>query len=396
MQLPADSDDYRHIFLHDIPVLDTRAPVEFARGAFPNAVNIPLMTDSERAEVGVCYKERGQQAAIELGHQLVQGEIKARRVAAWEAFANQYPQGYLYCFRGGMRSKISQQWLAESGVNYPRIVGGYKAMRRFLIEQLERSVSTTSFVLVSGATGSGKTRAIEAVDSSIDLEGLANHRGSAFGHLIEEQPTQINFENALSIELLKKRAANRQARIYLEDEGRVIGRVSLPESLCNKMESSPLLVIEEGFESRLDVLVEDYVVDLGRRFQKAFAGETCAGTDIGADIGADIGTDGDANRAVTRAVTRAAEFHRDKLLDDLSRIKKRLGSERYLKTSGLLQQAFEEQQRSGLMDLHRQWIAILLAEYYDPMYEYQLARRQGEIIYRGSREEIITWIDQQR
>ncbi len=361
MQAPKDSDDYRNIFLHDIPVLDTRSPTEFALGAFPNAENIPLMSDDERAEVGTCYKDKGQQAALALGHSLVHGEVKDKRVAAWQGFAHQHPKGYLYCFRGGLRSQISQQWLAEAGTDYPRILGGYKAMRRFLIDELESSIAKSNFVLVSGATGSGKTRVIETVDSSIDLEGLAKHRGSAFGHLIVEQPTQISFENTLSIEFLKTLESKPPRKIFLEDEGRLIGRLALPKSLIEKMASSPLVVIDEDFESRLDVLVDDYVLDLGRRFQNIFA-----------DLG--------------------PEKHRNKLLDDLSRIQKRLGSERYLNTSALLTQAFFEQQATESLQLHREWIAILLGEYYDPMYEYQLSRRQGEVLFRGSRQEITNWI----
>lgn len=364
MQTPGDSDDYRYIFLHDIPVLDTRAPTEFAQGAFPNAKNCPLMTDEERAEVGTCYKKQGQQAAIALGHRLVHGEIKDKRVAVWQDFATQHPNGYIYCFRGGLRSQISQQWLAEAGINYPRILGGYKAMRRFLIDELEHSVATADLVLLSGATGSGKTRVIETIDSSIDLEGLAKHRGSAFGHLIVEQPTQISFENALSIEFLKALDSAPQRKIFLEDEGRLIGRIALPQFLIEKMSSSPLVVIEEDFESRINVLVDDYVLDLGRRFQEVFA-------------------------------EGGPERHRDKLLNDLSRIKKRLGSERHQKTSALLAQAFIEQQATDSLQLHREWIAILLGEYYDPMYQYQLARRRGEVLFRGSRQEIADWIVKQ-
>src|SRR5690606_18901553 len=101
-----DCSDYKRIFLQDLPLIDTRAPIEFAKGAFPAAINLPLMTDSERQKVGTCYKQQGQQAAIELGHSLVRGKIKDERVAAWADFARANPQGLLYCFRGGLRSQI--------------------------------------------------------------------------------------------------------------------------------------------------------------------------------------------------------------------------------------------------------------------------------------------------
>ena len=362
MQNRPDTDNYRLIFLNGTPILDTRAPGEFAKGAFPNTVNIPLMSDDERAEVGTCYKQQGQEAAIELGHKLVSGDIKDQRIAAWRSFAEQHPEGYLYCFRGGLRSQISQQWLDEAGQPYPRITGGYKAMRNFLIEELERSIENADIILVSGATGSGKTRVIEAINNAIDLEGLAKHRGSAFGHLIVEQPSQIDFENALSIAFMQQLHAQPDQPVYLEDEGRLIGRLSLPENLRDKMKQAPMLVVDEPFEDRVDLLVEDYVVDLGQRFQQSF---------------------GEAG----------AEKHREKMLADLYRVRKRLGGERHQKTAALLEGAFTEQANTGSITAHREWIAILLGEYYDAMYEYQLGIREGEVLARGSRAEMINWIN---
>ena len=149
-------DDYRAIFLNDVPMMDVRAPVEFAKGAFPGVVNLPLMNDAERQAVGTCYKQQGQQAAIELGHRLVAGDLKAERIAAWAQFAQAHPDGLLYCFRGGLRSQIVQQWLeTEAGIVYPRVIGGYKAMRGFLIETLAHDVTHARFVVLGGLTGSG-------------------------------------------------------------------------------------------------------------------------------------------------------------------------------------------------------------------------------------------------
>ena len=117
-------------------MMDMRAPAEFDHGAFPSALSLPLMTDEERAQVGICYKQQGQQAAIELGHQLVAGQTREQRLAQWREFAQANPAGYLYCFRGGLRSQTVQQWLHEAGIDYPLVLGGYKAMRRFLIDEL--------------------------------------------------------------------------------------------------------------------------------------------------------------------------------------------------------------------------------------------------------------------
>jgi tRNA 2-selenouridine synthase len=355
----SDTDDYRALFLADAPMMDMRAPAEFTQGAFPSATSLPLMSDDERAQVGICYKQNGQAAAIELGYQLVAGQLREDRLAQWSEFVRRHPQGYVYCFRGGLRSQTVQQWLRDEGIDYPLIVGGYKAMRRFLLEELERSVARGSFVLVSGKTGTGKTRVISRLARSVDLEGLANHRGSSFGQLPTPQPSQIDFENALSIALMKLLAQD-DSRIFLEDEGRLIGRLYLPEVLVKEMAKAPMLVVEESLGERIDVVIEDYVVDLGHRFAQLEPGH-------------------------------GPRLHSEKLQGDLSRIRKRLGGERHQAVSILMAEAFREQWRNGSLALHREWIAALLEKYYDPMYEYQLAQREGEELFRGSRDDVVAW-----
>jgi tRNA 2-selenouridine synthase len=358
-----DTSDYRSLFLSDSPMMDMRAPVEFAQGAFPSATSLPLMTDDERAQVGTCYKKHGQQAAVDLGHRLVSGGIKAQRIAAWLEFARAHPGGYLYCFRGGLRSRTVQHWLRDEGIDYPLIEGGYKAMRRFLIDELARSVERADIVLISGKTGTGKTRVIEALERCVDLEGLANHRGSTFGQLPDGQPTQIDFENALSIALMKMLAGS-DKRIYLEDEGRLIGRLYLPDVLREKMMVSPMAVVEQSLEERVDVVVEDYIVDLGQRYTHIYGEEA------------------------------GAALHAQKLQDDLSRIRKRLGGERHQQLSAVMTGAFAAQVLNGDLSGHREWIAFLLEKYYDPMYEYQLGQRQGTVLFSGDREAVTRWAAQ--
>ena len=359
MSARADTADYRALLLAGTPLLDTRAPAEFARGAFPGARNLPLMTDPERAAVGTCYKQRGQAAAIALGHELVAGEVREERLAAWLAFARAHPEGYLYCFRGGLRSQIVQQWLAEAGIAYPRVTGGYKALRRFLIDSLPESLAGLDLVLVSGRTGSGKTRLLPELPRAVDLEGLARHRGSTFGRLLEPQPTQIDFENALAIELLRCAAEGRRS-VYLEDEGRNIGQLYLPTALREAMVTAPRIELDHPLGDRVQVVLEDYIVDLGARFRAA------------------AGEDGPAQ-------------HRERLQGDLARARKRLGGERYQAVSALMDEAFAAQRRGEGHDGHRAWIARLLEEYYDPMYDYQAARREGPVLVRGRRDELAAW-----
>ncbi|MEZ5501837.1 MAG: tRNA 2-selenouridine(34) synthase MnmH [Halioglobus sp.] len=354
-----DTDDYRALFLNPTPMMDMRAPAEFARGAFPSSLSLPLMSDDERAQVGICYKQRGQEAAIELGHRLVSGAVKAERLKYWTAFAREHPQGYLYCFRGGLRSQTVQRWLREAGIDYPLVIGGYKAMRRFLLEELARSVARASFVLVSGKTGTGKTRVIAHLQRAVDLEGLANHRGSSFGQLPTPQPSQIDFENSLSIALLRLLVRGPGA-IFLEDEGRLVGCLAVPESLREKMRVAPMLVVEQDVEERIDVVIEDYVEDLGRRYLLLY------------------GEDG-------------PHLHAQKLHSDLDRIRRRLGGQLHQEVSELMTAAFARQQQDRDLSGHRQWIAVLLAKYYDPMYEYQLSKRAGKELFRGDRNAVIAW-----
>lgn len=352
-----DTDDYRALFLRPTPMMDMRAPAEFTQGSFPSALSLPLMSDEERARVGICYKKKGQAAAIELGHQIVCGETKQQRLQQWQAFTQQHPSGYLYCFRGGLRSQTVQAWLRDAGIDYPLVKGGYKAMRRFLLEELESSIESANIVLISGKTGTGKTQVISWLARSVDLEGMANHRGSSFGQLITPQPSQIDFENALSIALMRLLAAG-QKLVYLEDEGRLIGRRHLPNSLIEKMKIAPMLVVEQTLEQRIDVVLEDYVLDLGRRYLTAF------------------GEDGHV-------------MHRDKMLADLDRISKRLGGERHRQVSKIMAAAFDLPYVDGDLSLHRQWIGFLLEKYYDPMYEYQLKKRAGAQLFQGDRDAVV-------
>ena len=358
-----NTSNYREIFLNDIPMMDMRAPVEFTKGAFPNSLSLPLMTDIERQKVGTCYKHKGQQAAIELGHQLVSGKTKDERIAAWAAFAKANPDGYLYCFRGGLRSQIVQQWLAEAGVEYPRVIGGYKAMRTFLIETLDRAVAECDFVIVGGMTGTGKTEVVAALDNSIDLEGHANHRGSSFGKRATGQPSQIDFENQLAIDLLKRRAGGQQ-QFVLEDESRLIGTCSLPLALHQGMQGYPLVWLEDSLAGRVERILKDYVVDLSAEFDAVHGREN------------------------------GFELFAARLLQSMDNIRKRLGGERHARLRAILVQALEEQQRDGSVDTHRGWIEGLLHEYYDPMYAYQRESKAERVEFAGDAGAVIEYLRQ--
>ncbi|KTC49804.1 tRNA 2-selenouridine synthase [Pseudomonas fluorescens ABAC62] len=358
--MAADITDYRDIFLNDRPMMDTRAPVEFVKGAFPGVVNLPLMNDDERQRIGTCYKQQGQQAAIVLGHQLVSGKVLEERLARWTAFARANPDGYLYCFRGGLRSQLVRQVLKdESGIDYPRVGGGYKAMRTFLLDTVDQAVEQCDFVLLGGMTGSGKTEVINQLNNGLDLEGHANHRGSSFGKRATGQPSNIDFENRLAVDVLKKRAQGIE-QFVLEDESRMIGSCALPLNLHRGMQAYPMVWLEESLENRVERVLREYVTDLCAQFISTF-GES------------------------------GFERFAERLTQSLANIHKRLGGERYQRLHSLMQEALAEQAQSGSVDLHRGWI-MGLREYYDPMYAFAREKKGARIEFAGERAAVVEYL----
>lgn len=355
--------DYAHIFLNDVPMMDVRAPVEFVQGAFPGVVNLPLMNDAERQQVGTCYKQQGQQAAITLGHQLVAGHTKQQRIEAWAAFAQAHAQhGVLYCFRGGLRSQIVQQWLqSEAGITYPRVIGGYKAMRTFLLQTTEAASADCGFVVLSGLTGTGKTEVLAQLAYGLDLEGHANHRGSSFGSRVAGQPAQIDFENRLAIDILKKRAAGHDL-LVVEDEGRHVGKCSVPLSLRQRLEQVPIVCLTDDFESRVERILRDYVV------------QQCAAF------------------VATHGPMEGADLFAARLLESLDKLAKRLGGSLHNSLRDVMVLALALQKDTGDVDLHRDWITVLMRQYYDPMYVFQRNNRVERIRFEGDQTAVLAYL----
>jgi len=355
---------YQDIFTQQKPLLDLRAPIEFAQGSFTQAINYPLMNNDERAQVGTCYKQQGQEAAIKLGHQLVSGATKTERLEKWLAFCKQHPDGALYCFRGGLRSQTVQQWLYDCGVTYPIVKGGYKALRTYLLSQLE-NIAQHPLVLLAGNTGSGKTTLLKQCQHSLDLEGAAHHRGSSFGAYVDPQATQIHFENSLTEEYLRRKFSSVEQRIVLEDEGRLVGHVHLPLSLIAAMKNAEVVVVEQPFDYRLERLFNEYIVEMFTHFCQR---------------------DG-----VEQGSLNFSEY----LTKGLYRIRKRLGTQRYIELSTLMKQALSTQTYADMRG-HLNWLSPLLAYYYDPMYQYQLKQKQQRIIFSGDAQQCVSFLQQYR
>ena len=340
-----NTSDYRQLFLQNLPLMDVRAPVEFFKGSFPTATNIPLLDDRQREQIGTRYKHAGQDEAIRLGLELATPEIRAQRMQLWLGYCRENPQGFLYCFRGGLRSRTTQQWMREQGVNYPLVEGGYKAMRRFLIDELEQAAMEVPLVCVSGLTGVGKTRVLRNIRHHIDFEGLANHRGSAFGgDALDHQPAIIDWENMVAIEFIKHRDRFPGKPIFVEDEGRRIGRVNMPDCLFSALLKAPRAILRVATEARIRLISEDYILHSWPAYQQAH---------------------GDA-------AERVFSFF---VLDNLARIQKRLGGEQYQQVKQCFEFALKKFFKDGSVAEFNSGIKILLEQYYYPMYRYQIQKK---------------------
>jgi tRNA 2-selenouridine synthase len=320
------------------------------------------MTDDEREAVGIRYKEQGQDAAILLGAELVTKDEQAKRKKQWVKFFVNNKNGVLYCFRGGLRSQISQQWIVdETNTDYPRVEGGYKAMRHFLIESIERIAKKIPIVILGGRTGSGKTRVLKQLNNSIDLEGLANHRGSAFGPTATPQPTQINFENSLAVELLKKEA-NGISFLVIEDEARNVGSIGVPQALYDAMQQAPIIKLNIQQDDRNQISIEEYIVDTQNHFDEVYGQE--------------------------QGAVRLSEH----LLTSLSKIQKRLGGVRYEAVKQQMELAIELRLSTGSLDGFIPLVNTLLVDYYDPMYDYQIEKKKDRIIFKDAKDEVIQFL----
>jgi tRNA 2-selenouridine synthase len=356
--------DLRAALFAGSPIIDVRAPVEFAQGALPASINLPLLDDAQRAAVGTLYKREGQEAAIALGRELVDGADREAKSSAWLAAARARPGAWLCCLRGGLRSQLAQRELRQLGVDLPLLEGGYKRARRFLLEAIERASARERFAVIGGFTGCGKTQLIEGLGPSrraLDLEALARHRGSAFGGRREPQPAQATFENSLALALWRAAESPASGAILLEDESRLIGRNELPAALFARLSAAPLFVLEKPIEARARALVETYLVDYGLA-RAQLAGELPPAAALGA-LGADL------RRAIYA-------------------IERRLGGAETRAVAELAEAALEAHRREGRTEAHDAWATRLLRSYYDPLYQRHLQKMESRIVARGDEASI--------
>lgn len=261
-----------------LPIIDVRSPGEYEHAHIPGALNLPLFSNEERAEVGTIYKKQGRVKAVQRGLEFVGPKMKDFTKFSLKLGS---PEILVHCWRGGMRS-TSMAWLLETvGLSCLLLKDGYKAYRHYVLDSFE---TPFKIILLGGFTGSGKTEILyslrEAGEQVIDLEGIANHKGSAFGSLGQEiQPSTEQFENYLCKELA---TLDTNRVIWVEDESRNVGKVYLPQPFWNQMRSSPLVRIDTPYEIRLERLMRDYacfpldgLVDSIKKIEKRLGFDKC-------------------------------------------------------------------------------------------------------------------------
>jgi tRNA 2-selenouridine synthase len=250
-------------------IIDVRTPAEFAEDHIPGAINCPVLTDEERVTVGTLYKQVSPFEARKVGAALIAKNIAEHLQTRFHAHPKSW-RPLIYCWRGGQRSSAMSIILAQVGWAAHKLEGGYKTYRRDVLDKLEALPQSITFRVICGPTGSGKSRLLAALadrgqpdsgqpDSGqqiLDLEMLAQHRGSVLGRLPEQaQPSQKWFESAL-LQTLQKFDPARP--VYVEAESNKIGLITLPPALITAMHASACLLVETPLATRVAGLLEDY------------------------------------------------------------------------------------------------------------------------------------------
>lgn len=240
-------------------IIDVRSAKEYHEGALPGSINIPLFDDEERKLVGTIYRHGGPKQAADTGFELVQSKLD-EFITLFEPY--RHSDIGVFCARGGMRSRSVVNLLNDYGFSAWQLQGGYKEYRHLLLAKLDEF--SPGLIVLHGLTGTGKTRILQKLDHSIDLEGLAQHRSSLFGALGLKPRSQKNFDAQLYglIHTLT------QEPYFIEGESRKLGNIYLPAGLARAMQRGHLVLITAPLEKRIDRIVEDYPIGDDKTEQK--------------------------------------------------------------------------------------------------------------------------------
>jgi len=240
-------------------VIDARTPSEYALDHIPGAVSAPVLDDAQRAEVGTLYKQVSPFEAKKLGAALIAQNV-AHHIERMFRGKDKAWRPLVYCWRGGKRSGAMAHILREVGWDASTLAGGYRAYRRWVVDELATLPSQLEFVVVHGPTGSGKSRFLAALAEAgaqvLDLEALAAHRGSVLGSLPNApQPSQKWFESQLLAELEQ---FERSRPVYVEAESKKIGQIQVPEALMARMRASRCVTLDTDVATRVTLLLDEY------------------------------------------------------------------------------------------------------------------------------------------
>ncbi|WP_047154552.1 tRNA 2-selenouridine(34) synthase MnmH [Aneurinibacillus tyrosinisolvens] len=245
----------------DYVLIDVRSPGEYKEATIPGAVNVPLFTDEERAEIGIAYKHRGQKEAKWQGMHLVSPKLPRLMEQIKEHTTGKQP--VVFCWRGGMRSLSMATFAQFSGLPVLRLTGGYRAYRQHVNEHLTAALLPDVLYVLHGMTGVGKTHILTQLAAweqhVLDLEDYAGHRGSVFGSIGIEEKNQKMFD-ALLYENLLEIKKNDDSYAYMEAESRRIGKIVLPEFLVEGKRKGIHFSVEAPLEVRVERLYEDYII----------------------------------------------------------------------------------------------------------------------------------------
>ena len=238
-----------------LPLVDARSEGEFAQSHILGAINIPILNNAERIQVGTLYKQAGPEKATLKGFELVGPRFHLIQREALRNFPNK--KVILYCWRGGMRSQILSWLLTQVGFEVYRLAGGYKTYRTFTFNEVRKPYP---LLVLGGKTGAAKTVLLQKLkergEQVVDLEGLANHKGSSFGAIgLPAQPTVEQFENLLAEQL---RVMHPHQAIWAENESRRIGRIILPDPFYLQLTQSPRIEIEKTDQERIAHIASEY------------------------------------------------------------------------------------------------------------------------------------------
>ncbi|WP_102029370.1 tRNA 2-selenouridine(34) synthase MnmH [Salirhabdus sp. Marseille-P4669] len=301
-----------------VTVVDVRSPSEHKDAKIPWSINIPVFDDRERAEVGTLYKQAGPEAAKERGIEIISRKLPSF-VKQCEAIKG---EKVVYCWRGGMRSKIAATMIDLAGTTAHRLSGGFRTYRNWVVDTLNNMDFKPTFYVLNGFTGIGKTKILQQLKDEdypvIDLEKMAQHRGSIFGQIGLEPNNQKTFDSLLVHELIRYQDA---PFVLIEGESKRIGKVLLPDFLLQKKNEGIQLYIELPIEERVKQILEDYSPD----------------------------------------------EHREECLSAFQRIKKRIHTP--------IAKEIEEDLLNGSFDVA---VRLLLEYYYDPRYKHSISQYADE------------------